>query len=93
MLPDERAFRADIAGAAFRLGVAVTCAAMSVLALWLAGVITNHGIGSGLWVLVISATVAALPQLTAMTYELASWGVISPGQWITPLLIALLGLA
>ena len=52
--------RAVPTGSAFESSTILTLMAATALLAWLASVITRYGVGSGLWVLVASATVQEL---------------------------------
>jgi hypothetical protein len=75
-------------GPAFRIGAVVTLVAATGLLIWLASVITRHGIGQGFWLMV------ALPYagsfIEALIVQGSLWG---PASLITiPVTVGLLGL-
>lgn len=50
-------------GLLFELSTGLTLMAATALLAWLASVITRHGVGSGLWVLVVAGAVQQLPSI------------------------------
>lgn len=76
-------------GLAFRIGTVATFVAGTALIAWLATVISRHGLGSGLWVLVLVPYLASLPGLAVSIFAAVQTGSMSGLHVVTALLIAL----
>ncbi len=63
-------------GLAFHAGVVVSLVGGAAIAMWLASLITRHGIGYGFWILV--AAPHAISFMQALFVQAALWGPASP---------------
>lgn len=66
----------DAPGFAFRTGTVGTLVAGTAFLMWLADVITRHGLGSGFWILLATPVVAGLPGDAAALIYLIDQGAI-----------------
>jgi preprotein translocase subunit SecY len=73
-------------GSAFRTGVIISLVAGTAVVIWLAGLITRHGVGSGFWIMLLAPEVANLAHFPAAVLEFHGRGDVSTKQ------ILLLGL-
>jgi preprotein translocase subunit SecY len=67
----------DEPGPQFRLMVVATLVAATALIVWLASLISRHGLGSGIWVLFLVPHIATLPSFAAGMMELVRQGAMS----------------
>jgi len=84
----------DTPGLTFRLGIVVTLVAATALLVWLASLISRHGIGHGVWVLVALPYVGSFVQ--ALIAQATHWGpasVVSVAVSIAFVALAAAGLA
>jgi preprotein translocase subunit SecY len=65
-------------GVAFRAGTIMTLVAGTAFLIWLADLVTRHGLGSGFWLILAAPVVAELPGMTADLVDLAEKGSIAP---------------
>jgi preprotein translocase subunit SecY len=65
------------AGPEFRLTVVTTLVGGTALLAWLAALISQHGVGSGLWILLLAPYLAALPATILRYAEFVRSGVLS----------------
>jgi len=63
-------------GSLFRAGVVVTQVGATAALIWLASLITRHGIGSGIWILI--GAPYAIFLINALVMQAAVWGPFSP---------------
>src|SRR5262249_39092511 len=64
-------------GHQFAPNVVATFVAGTALLVWLAALISRHGVGSGVWILLLAPYLAGLPGLAWSVYEFAHSGVMS----------------
>lgn len=74
-------------GAAFKIPFIVSLVAATALCLWLADIISHHGIGSGLWVVLLWPGVAGLTAFPVQVAELARSGQIAPPMIVLVILL------
>jgi preprotein translocase subunit SecY len=63
-------------GLLFRLSVVATLVAGTAGLMWLAAVVSQHGLGSGIWLLLLVPHIAGLPVLAVKVIELFRVGVM-----------------
>lgn len=80
-------------GSEFRLGTVATFVAATALLTWLATMITRHGLGSGLWILLLVPFLASLPRLAVSIYDAVQTGTLSRASVAATLVILLMMLA
>src|SRR5262245_40814066 len=83
----------DEPGPQFRLMVVVTLVAATALVVWLAALISRHGVGSGVWVLLLAPYLAGLPGTAVSVYEAVHSGIMSVAGLVTVLACVLIALA
>jgi hypothetical protein len=66
-------------GLTFRIGVIASLLAVTALLAWLAAMITRYGIGSGLWLLLATQTLAAVSDNTDILNKLMKSGAMPVG--------------
>jgi SecY len=64
-------------GFPFRLTIVATLVAGTAALMWLATVISRHGLGSGVWLLLLAPHLAGLPLFTVQILETIRTGVMS----------------
>ncbi len=64
-------------GSAFRTGVIISLVAGTAATIWLAGLITRHGFGSGFWILLLAPEVASLIGFPGAVLEFQRIGQVS----------------
>lgn len=73
----------------FRIGIAISLIGATAFVIWIAGLITRHGIGSGLWILVAIPHLITLGSAMASTVEATTTGAAHPAALLlTPALLA-----
>jgi len=83
----------DEPGPQFRLMVVATLVAATALVVWLAAVISRQGVGSGIWILLLSPYLAGLPDLALPVYEAVHSGILSVAGLVAGLAWVLAALA
>src|SRR5215467_13137448 len=83
----------DEPGPQFRLNVVATFVAGTALLVWLAALISRHGVGSGFWILLLAPYLAGLPGLALSVYEFVHSGVMSEVGLVADLAYVLVALA
>ena len=83
----------DELGPEFRLMVVTTLVAATALLVWLAALISRHGLGSGVWILLLSPYLAGLPGLALPVYEAVHSGIMSVAGLVAVLAYVLIALA
>jgi preprotein translocase subunit SecY len=83
----------DEPGPQFRLMVVATLVAATALVVWLAAVISRQGVGSGIWILLLSPYLAGLPGLALPVYEAVHSGILSVAGLVAGLAWVLVALA
>jgi preprotein translocase subunit SecY len=83
----------DEPGPQFRLMVVATLVAATALVVWLAAVISRHGIGSGVWILLLAPYLAGMPGLALPVYEAVHSGTMSVAGLVAVLAYVLIALA
>lgn len=77
------------AGLGFRIGIAISLMAATAFVIWIATLITRHGIGSGLWILVAIPHLLTLGSAMASAVEATTTGAAHPAVLlVTPALLA-----
>jgi preprotein translocase subunit SecY len=61
-------------GLAFRLTIVATLVAGTAVLMWLATLISRHGLGSGIWLLLLTPYVADLPRMVIVMLEILRTG-------------------
>jgi SecY len=74
----------------FHLATVATLVAATALLGWLAEQITHHGLGEGLWLLLIAPFLVQLPRFAVFIFELSRMGAASPSITAVPVLYCLL---
>jgi len=80
-------------GPQFQLNVVATFVAGTALLVWLAALISRHGVGSGFWILLLAPYLAGLPGLALSVYEAAHSGIMSEAGLVAVLAYVLVALA
>src|SRR5262245_31786083 len=80
-------------GPQFRVNVVATFVAGTALLVWLAALISRHGLGSGVWILLLAPYLADLPRLALSVYEAVHSGLVSEAGLATVLAYVLVALA
>ena len=70
-----------------------TFVASTALLVWLAALISRHGVGSGVWILVLAPYLARLPGLALSVYEAVHSGTVTGAGLVTVLAYVLIALA
>jgi len=83
----------DEPGPQFRISVVATFVAGTALLVWLAALISRHGVGSGVWILLLTPYLAGLPDLALSVYEAVHSGIMSEAGLATVLAYVLISLA
>ena len=83
----------DEPGPQFRLMVVATLVAATALLVWLAALISRHGVGSGVWILLLAPYLAGLPGLALSVYEVVHSGIMSVAGLVAVLAYVLIALA
>src|SRR5262249_51565600 len=83
----------DEPGLAFRASIVATLVAGAACLLWLATMISRHGLGSGIWLLLLASQLVGLPRLVVMILELLRNGVMPTAVPITLLAAAVAAVA
>jgi hypothetical protein len=83
----------DEPGPQFRLMVVATLVAGTALLVWLAALISRHGVGSGLWILLLAPYLTGLPGLALSVYEAVHSGIMSVAGLVSVLAYVLIALA
>ena len=79
-------------GVAFRIACVATLVAGTAFVIWLADLITRHGLGSGVWLLFVVPALADLPDRVGALAGLLAEGSISPPAvlaWAAPVVLAI----
>jgi preprotein translocase subunit SecY len=79
----------DEPGPQFRLMVVTTLVAATALLVWLAALISRQGVGSGVWILLLSPYLAGLPSFSAGVMEAVRSGVLSQADIVAALVCGL----
>jgi preprotein translocase subunit SecY len=79
-------------GPQFQLIVVATFVAGTALLVWLAALISRHGLGSGVWILLLAPYLADLPGLALSVYEVVHSGVMSVAGLVAVLAYVLISL-
>jgi preprotein translocase subunit SecY len=66
-------------GWAFRISTALTLTGGTVFLIWLCKLVTLHGVGNGISLIILAGIVAELPSAIAATLELRRLGALSTG--------------
>jgi len=82
----------DEPGPQFQVNVVATFVAGTALLVWLAALISRHGVGSGVWVLLLAPYLAGLPGLALSVYEAVHSGVMSGAGLVAVLAYLLIAL-
>jgi preprotein translocase subunit SecY len=90
---EEAANVVDEPGPQFRLMVVATLVAATALVVWLAAVISRHGVGNGVWILLLAPYLAGLPGLALPVYEALHSGIMSVAGLVAVLAYNLIALA
>jgi preprotein translocase subunit SecY len=80
-------------GPQFQLIVVSTFVAGTALLVWLAALISRHGVGSGFWILLLSPYLAGLPGLASSVYEAVHSGIMSGADLVADLAYVVIALA
>jgi SecY translocase len=80
-------------GLTFRLTVVATLVAGTAVLMWLATVISRHGLGSGVWLLLLAPHLAGLPPLIIAILETLRTGAMSAAVPVAVLAYALAAVA
>src|SRR5262245_44584930 len=83
----------DEPGPQFRVNVVATFVAGTALIVWLAALISRHGVGSGVWILLLAPYLAGLPGLALSVYQAVHSGLMSEASLATVLAYVLVALA
>jgi preprotein translocase subunit SecY len=83
----------DEPGPWFQLNAVATFVAATALLVWLATLISRHGVGSGVWMLLLATYLAGLPGLTWSVYESVHSGIMSDAGLVAVLAYVLIALA
>jgi len=83
----------DEPGPQFQLIVVTTFVAGTALLVWLAALISHHGVGSGVWILLLAPYLAGLPGLALSVYEAVHSGIMSEAGLVAVLAYVLVALA
>ena len=83
----------DAPGPQFRLMVVASLVAATALLVWLAALISRQGVGSGIWILLLSPYLAGLPGLALYVYEAVQSGSMSVAGLVAGLTYVLIALA
>jgi preprotein translocase subunit SecY len=83
----------DEPGLQFRLMVVATLVAATALLVWLAALISRHGVGSGVWILLLAPYLADLPSLALSVHEAVHSGIMSAAGLVAVLAYVLIALA
>jgi len=80
-------------GPEFRLAVVTTLVGGTALLVWLAALISRHGVGSGLWILLLAPYLAGLPATVLRYVEFVRLGVLSENGVVSILAYVLIAVA
>jgi preprotein translocase subunit SecY len=80
-------------GPQFRLMVVTTLVAATALLAWLAALISRQGVGSGVWILLLSPYLAGLPSFAVGVMEAVRSGVLSQADIVAALACVLIAVA
>ena len=80
-------------GPQFQLNAVVTFVAGTALLVWLAALISRHGVGSGFWILLLAPYLASLPGLALSVYEAVHSGIMSEAALVAVLAYVLIAMA
>src|SRR5215470_9392262 len=80
-------------GPQFQLNAVATFVAGTALLVWLAALISRHGVGSGFWILLLAPYLASLPGLALSVYEDVHSGILSEATLVAVLAYVLIALA
>jgi preprotein translocase subunit SecY len=83
----------DEPGPQFQLNVVATFVAGTALLVWLAALISRHGLGSGVWILLLAPYLAGLPSFAVGVMEAVRSGVMSQADIVAVLACVLIGVA
>jgi len=83
----------DEPGPQFQLNAVATFVASTALLVWLAALISRHGVGSGFWILLLAPYLASLPGLALSEYEAVHSGIMSEASLVAVLAYVLIALA
>ena len=83
----------DEPGHQFQVNVVATFVAGTALLIWLAALISRHGVGSGFWILLLAPYLAGLPGLALSVYEAVHSGIMSEAGIVAGLAYVLVALA
>ena len=83
----------DEPGPQFQLNAVATFVAGTALLVWLAALISRHGVGSGFWILLLAPYLASLPGLALSVYEAVHSGNMSEAALVAVLAYVLIALA
>jgi len=79
-------------GPQFQVNVMATFVAGTALLVWLAALISRHGVGSGVWILLVAPYLAGLPGLVLSVYMAVHSGVMSQADLVIVLAYVLVAL-
>jgi preprotein translocase subunit SecY len=80
-------------GTEFRLGIMTTLVAATALLWWLAELISRHGLGNGIWLLLVTPYLAELPGLVWAAAAMLQERTMSAGGLLAPAAFALAAIA
>src|SRR5262249_48630263 len=83
----------DEPGPQFQVNVVATFVASTALLVWLAALISRHGVGSGFWILLLTPYLTGLPGLALSVNEFVHSGVMSEVGLVGGLAYVLVALA
>jgi preprotein translocase subunit SecY len=83
----------DEPGPQFQLNVVATFVAGTALLVWLAALISRHGVGSGVWILLLAPYLAGVPGLALSVNEAVHSGNMSEAGLVADLAYVLIALA
>jgi len=83
----------DEPGPQFQVNVVATFVAGTALLVWLAALISRHGVGSGVWILLLAPYLTGVPGLALSVHEFVHSGVMSEVGLVAALAYALVALA
>ena len=83
----------DEPGTQFQINVVATFVASTALLVWLAALISRHGVGSGVWILLLAPYLAGIPGLALSVNEAVHSGIMSEAALVTALAYVIIALA